>query len=228
MNFLDKEFSKITENISLDRLSSYGFNDNENIETILKRYVYNVRISESFYPLLSAFEIALRNRIYNAICNLKGDNWLFNEINTKNILSDNERNILITAYNKLETRYKKSPKTGSIIAELTLGFWINLCKKSYKNSLWDKEGFFDSVFPEFDEFFVSPVLDKTKTIFPLLKEILILRNRIFHHEIIINNKNGIENCYNATYKVLCSLSKEYAKLFISSFRFKELIKQKPW
>ncbi len=228
MNFLDKEFSKITENISLDRLSSYKFNGGENIEIILKRYIYNVQISESFYPLLSAFEIALRNRIYNAICNLKGETWLLDEINTKSILSDNERNILIAAYNKLETRYKKSPKSGSIIAGLTLGFWINLCKKSYKNSLWDKEGFFNSVFPDFNEFFVSPVLDKTKTIFPLLKEILILRNRIFHHEIIINNKNGIENCYDTTYKVLCSLSKEYVKLFETSLRFKELTKQKPW
>lgn len=94
--------------------------------------------------------------------------------------------------------------------------------------MWDKEGFFNSVFPDFNEFFVSPVLDKTKTIFPLLKEILILRNRIFHHEIIINNKNGIENCYDTTYKVLCSLSKEYVKLFETSLRFKELTKQKPW
>ena len=66
MNFLDKEFSKIVENISLDRLSSYKFNDSENIEIILERYVYNIQISESFYPLLSVFEIALRNRIYNA------------------------------------------------------------------------------------------------------------------------------------------------------------------
>ena len=117
--------------------------------------------------------------------------------------------------------------TGSIIAELTFGFWVNLCKKSYKNSLWDKQGFFDSVFPDFDKYFESLTWDKTKVIFPVLKEVLRLRNRIFHHEIIINNKNGIENCYEQTKKVLYSLSKDYARLFENIFRFEDIIKQKP-
>ena len=44
----------------------FRIRNSENIEIILERYVYNIQISESFYPLLSVFEIALRNRIYNA------------------------------------------------------------------------------------------------------------------------------------------------------------------
>ena len=64
-------------------------------------------------------------------------------------------------------------------------------------------------------------------IFPELKEILRLRNRIFHHEIIINNKNGIENCYTQTKKVLYSLSEDYAGIFEDTFRFEDIIKQKP-
>lgn len=226
MDISEKNISKIIDNISADRLSSYKYDNIDNINLILDRYIYNVQISESFYPVLSALEIALRNRLYNAVANLKGNNWLIEEINTQNILSDNERNILLEAYKKLNVK-KKAPTTGAIIAELTFGFWINLCKKSYKNSLWDKQGFFDSVFPDFDDYFSSPTWDKTKVIFPELKEILRLRNRIFHHEIIINNKNGIENCYDKTLRVLYSLSKDYAEIFEKSFRFKDLIKQKP-
>ena len=226
MQFIGKDISKITENISLDRLSSYRYNDSDDLSLILSRYIYNVQISESFYPIIATLEVALRNRLYNAVAELKGQNWLLEEINQQIILSDNERNILLEAYKKVKRKHN-SPSIGAIIAELTFGFWVNLCKKSYKNSLWDKQNFFSNVFPDFDNYFSSPTWDKTKVIFPELKEILRLRNRIFHHEIIINNKIGIENCYNKTHKVLYSLSKDYAEIFENSFRFKDIIKQKP-
>lgn len=222
MKFIDKDISKITENISVDRLSSYKYDDNDSIDLILSRYIYNVQVSESFYPVIAALEVALRNRLYNAVAILKGENWLLEEINNQNILSENERNILLEAYKKLKRKHN-TPSTGAIIAELTFGFWVNLCKKSYKNSLWDKQNFFSNVFPDFDNYFNSPTWDKTKVMFPELKEILRLRNRIFHHEIIINNKNGIENCYDKMHKVLYSLSKDYAEIFETSFRFKDVI-----
>jgi hypothetical protein len=226
MNFLGRNIANIIENISIDRLSSYKYSDSDSTDLILSRYIFNVQISESFYPVIAALEISLRNRLYNAVAKLKGDNWLLDEINNKNILSENEYNILLEACKKLQNK-KHKLSTGSIIAELTFGFWVNLCKKSYKNSLWDKQGFFDSVFPDFDKYFTSPTWDKTKVIFPVLKEILRLRNRVFHHEIIINNKNGIENCYEQAKKVLYSLSKDYAEIFENTFRFEDIIKQKP-
>ena len=226
MNFIDKELSKVIENISIDRLSSYKFNDNDNSDLILRRYIYNIQVAESFYPLLAALEISLRNRLYMAIVNLKGENWLLNEITSSNMLLVNERKILLDVYNKIMRKYTNISET-SIIAELTFGFWINLCKKVYKNTLWDKQGFFDKIFPDFDKHFNSPTWDKTKVVFPILKEILRLRNRIFHHEIIINNKNGIENMYEQTKRILYSLSEEYAKVFETSFRFSDVIKQKP-
>lgn len=226
MNFIDKKLSKIIENISVDRLSSYKFHDNDNSDLILRRYIYNIQISESFYPLLAALEISLRNRLYMAIINLKGENWLLNEITSSNMLLVNEHKILLDVYNKIKRKYTNISET-SIIAELTFGFWINLCKKAYKNTLWDKQGFFNKIFPDFDKHFNSPTWDKTKVVFPILKEILRLRNRIFHHEIIINNKNGIENMYEQTKRILYSLSEEYAKIFETSFRFSDVIKQKP-
>ena len=128
MKSIYKNTQNIIENISVDRLSSYKFDENDSTDLILSRYVYNVQISESFYPVLSALEISLRNRLYNAIAKLKGDNF---------------------------------------------------------------------------------------------------RNRIFHHEIIINNKNGIENCYEITKKVLYSLSEDYAQMFEDILRFDSLVKQKP-
>ena len=228
MEITENQIENFIKIVSKDRLDSYKLLESDSYELLLARYIFNIKISETFYPILSALEIALRNNIYNAVCNIKGKNWLINEINSQSILSINERNLLIESYNKLSKKhYGKTITESGLIAELTFGFWVNLCKKSYKNSLWDKQNFFGNVFPDFDNYFTSPTWDKTKVIFPELKNILILRNRIFHHEIIINNKNGIENIYDKSERVLYSLSTDYADLFKDSFRFKEIIKQKP-
>lgn len=228
MEITENQIENFIKIVSKDRLDSYKLLESDSYELLLARYIFNIKISEAFYPILSALEIALRNNIYNAVCNIKGKNWLMNEIHSQSILSVNERNLLIESYNKLSKKhYGKTITESGLIAELTFGFWINLCKKSYKNSLWDKQSFFENVFPDFDNYFTSPTWDKTKVIFPELKNILILRNRIFHHEIIINNKNGIENMYDKVERVLYSLSTDYADLFKDSFRFKEMIKQKP-
>lgn len=228
MEITENQIENFIKIVSMDRLDSYKLLESDSYELLLARYIFNIKISETFYPVLSALEIALRNNIYNAVCNIKGKNWLMNEIHSQSILSVNERNLLIESYNKLSKKhYGKTITESGLVAELTFGFWVNLCKKSYKNSLWDKQSFFENVFPDFDNYFTSPTWDKTKVIFPELKNILILRNRIFHHEIIINNKNGIENMYDKVERVLYSLSKDYADLFKDSFRFKEIIKQKP-
>ena len=107
MKSINKDMQNIIENISIDRLSSYKFYENDNTDLILSRYIYNVQISESFYPVLSALEISLRNRLYNAIAKLKGDNWLLNEINQPDILSQNACNILIETYRKLNINIAK-------------------------------------------------------------------------------------------------------------------------
>lgn len=74
MKFLENNIDKIIENISIDRLSSYKYLDSDNSGLILNRYIFNVQISESFYPVIAALEISLRNRLYNAVAKLKGDN----------------------------------------------------------------------------------------------------------------------------------------------------------
>lgn len=228
MKITEIDIQNFIKTVSKDRLDSYKLLVTDSYELLLARYIFNVKVSEALYPVLSALEIALRNNIYNAVCNIKGQGWLIKEISQQSVLSNNERNLLIESHNKLSKKYaNKTISEGRLIAELTFGFWVNLCKKSYKNSLWDKQGFFESVFPNFDNYFTSPTWDKTKLIFPELKNILILRNRVFHHEIIINNKNGLENVYDKLERILYSLSENYANLFSNSFRFKEIIKQKP-
>ena len=56
--------NELIEVITPVRLGAYGNGDNS---ILLNEYVYNLKLSESFYPALSLLEIALRNQICNAI-----------------------------------------------------------------------------------------------------------------------------------------------------------------
>ena len=108
---------------------------------------------------------------------------------------------------------------------MTLGFWIHLCTKTYRPKLWDRRGFFETVFPNY-------VNNKElRSIAPIqndLLSILRLRNRIFHHEIIINgNKSPMEQ-YQMVLNIIHLLSKDTETLLKSISRFETVLKQKPW
>ena len=61
-NLYDK--NELTKVLTSERLSSYG-TDNSNI--LIEKYIYNLKLSEAFYPAISLLEVALRNRITSAI-----------------------------------------------------------------------------------------------------------------------------------------------------------------
>lgn len=107
---------------------------------------------------------------------------------------------------------------------MTLDFWIYLCTKSYKPKLWDKKGFFELVFPNYTN---NGQLRKIVPIQNNLLAILRLRNRIFHHEIIINGKQTPQEQYQMTTDMLLLLSNETALLLQKISRFDNVIKQKP-
>lgn len=190
---------------SSNRLNSYKYNDNDDDSIALERYLYNIELSKSLYPLLSILEISLRNRINQAIETTIQNDWLMKELNNQNILLTGEFNKLQDAKQKLLKKGHYNFTKDDLIAELSLGFWVYLYGRKYKNSLWHKTGFFKTVFadyPNFSEF------DKLGKITPTLQLMLKLRNRIFHHEIIINYPYGINNCYNDLRKVLGYISKD--------------------
>ena len=210
---------------SSNRLNSYKFTNFDDNSLALERYLYNIELSKSLYPLLSILEVSLRNRINQAIETILQKDWLLSELEQQNILLFNEHKKLLDAYSKLLNKGHKNICTDDIIAELSLGFWIHLCTKKYKTILWHQKGFFRIVFadyPNFSEF------DKLSRVFPLLQLMLKLRNRIFHHEIIINNPYGIENCYNDLRKLLGFLSSDGLRYLDKICDFKNVIaKQKP-
>ena len=212
--------SKTLENnlvslFSSNRLSSYKYDINDTDSIALERYLFNIEVSKSLYPLLSILEISLRIQ----------KDWLMQELNSQNILQTGEFNKLQDAKQKLLKKGHKNFTKDDLIAELSLGFWIHLCTKRYKTALWHKQGFFRIVFadyPNFSEF------DKLSKVFPILQIMLKLRNRVFHHEIIINHPYGINNCYKDLRRLLSYISKDSLLYLDKICDFNKVItKQKP-
>ena len=212
--------NELVEIITSVRLGAYG---SDNKDVLLERYIYNLKLSEAFYPALSLLEITLRNRICNAIEKLIGKDWLMQELNKQNILADKEYKKLIESVNKIKKAGKKITND-RLISEITLGFWIYLCTKSYKPQLWDKKGFFELVFPNYAN---NGELRKIAPIQNDLLAILRLRNRIFHHEIILNGNKTPKEQYQLVLNMLHLLSAGMESLLQNISRFETIEKQKP-
>ena len=212
--------NELIEVITPARLSSYGSNDTD---LQLSRYIYNIKLSEALYPAVSLLEITLRNRISNAAEKLICKDWLIQELKQQRILGNKEYAKLLEAAEKI----KKSGKpitNDRLISEMTLGFWTHICTKTYKPKLWDKKGFFEAVFPNYNN---NGALRQIAPIQNDLLAVLRLRNRIFHHEIIINGSRTPEEYYCLILNNLHLLSAETENLLSEISRFKDIIKQKP-
>lgn len=114
--------NELIEVITPVRLGAYGNGDNS---ILLNEYVYNLKLSESFYPALSLLEIALRNQICNAIDKFICKDWLFQELSKQSILADKEYQKLLESANKIKKAGKKITND-RLISEMTFGFWIYL------------------------------------------------------------------------------------------------------
>lgn len=224
MSKLSTKLKNFISIFSENRLNAYKLLPNDDYSVLLERYSYNIKISQAFYPILSILEISLRNKINEAIEQTLKPDWLLEEINCQNILKDKEYKILMTAKNKL-CRSNKSITKGHLIAELSFGFWIHLCTKSYKIKLWHTKNFFRIVFKNYPN---MSQFDKMSIIYPVLKKTLEIRNRIFHHEIIINNKTPIEDIYNQMKQLLFYIDENATEYLNTICNFEKIYKTKPW
>ena len=211
---------ELIDTITPVRLKAYGDDSND---ILLEKYIYNLKVSESLYPALSLLEVTLRNKICYAIETLICKDWLINELNQQNLLLDKEYKKLVETADKIEKDGKKVTND-RLISELTFGFWIHLCTKSYKPKFWDKKGFIELVFPNYT---VSSNLRNISLIQKDLRDVLKLRNRISHQEIIINGNRTPEESYKLIQTLLHTLSSGMYALLEYISRFNAITKQKP-
>jgi hypothetical protein len=157
--------------ISNTRMSKY----NNELE-----YVENIKFSQFHYPLLHYFEITFRNKINQFYVNNFGGNWL---IDLPSIL--NFDTSIVDRINDVKRKIKNSIITNDdIIANLTLGFWVELFNPKYllRTKLYKEQ--VHSIFGISKKSIHKEYLIKLHN---ELNTIRGFRNRIFHYEKVLNN-----------------------------------------
>lgn len=183
--------------VSLDRLLRYrGDRDRAAWAPLIGRYMYNVEVARTLYPVLHWAEIALRNRldrVIGAAYPIGGarsfadvPSWLDAD---PPVLLPNDRARVVEVKRKIEKATASLPRrarrpltAGKLIAELSFGFWTHLLDGAYENwrvpnRLWP--ALLEPVFPH------CPPAERTRRgIHARFLEIKTIRNRTFHHERI--------------------------------------------
>ena len=170
-------YDKLEIFLSKEKLEAYVAIANDK-EKALDLYKDNLNISAYLYKLIQVFELSTRN-IFNVYLSKRyGNNWINrNDILTGNN-SNNER--FLNDINKTLNRFEVKDNN-DIISNLSLGFWVNLLSKGNNDKIWKPS--IRKIFYNYDR----------ETIYNIFRNIKEFRNRIAHHETIINkNYNELE------------------------------------
>jgi len=180
--------------LSQQRLDAYATSADRDEVDRVARYMWNVALASALQPSLHAFEVTLRNAIYNASLKLVNTSglrmpdvpcWLDAE---PTLLYSREKDDVDRAKSQLgPARAQRTP--GHLIAKLSLGFWVQLTARVYSElradgpRLWPR-GLSD-VFPlrwPPGSKRNAPGHDDREFIYARLHEVRELRNRAAHHE----------------------------------------------
>lgn len=135
-------------------------------------YIENLEISARLWIFFNIFEIYLRNSISDQLLVIFPDQpwWVEPEF----LLSKDRRTINMIR-RQIENR-KGEVEFGDVIGAISLGFWTDLLSSQYHQRLWEK-GLFKA-FPMYR--------GKRRDLHTAVERLRKLRNRIAHHEPILN------------------------------------------
>lgn len=165
--------------ISDVRLDAYRRPGDADDLDAVARYLWNIALSEALYPTLQALEITLRNSLHLAISKHFRDVMWFDR--QPSLLHQLELDKVAAAKRELQQEHKPL-EAGRIVAELSFGFWTSLFDRRYERVLWPV--LLKPAFP------TMPRRIRTRhELSRRLNQVRRLRNRVFHHESILNWKN---------------------------------------
>jgi len=167
------ELKSFVDAMSSERLSGYHRKGQaESASHVLRRYLWNMQLSEALYPALNLLEVTLRNRLHTALNRHAGrDDWY-----TVIALEPREAAAIQDAI-ALLVRQGKPVTAGGVVAELSFGFWCSLFDVRYEHGqrLWPWLA--TAVFP-----FAPRHERQRKNLSRHINRIRKLRNRVFHYE----------------------------------------------
>lgn len=169
MTFTEDNDDWIREVLSEARLASYLAECGGDAAAALRLYMWNIDISEAFYPLLHFVEITLRNALHRELGARFGraDWWAVAPLN------ENGQRLVKQAQEKVPAA--RSPQSADeLVAKLTFGFWVSLISQSYDRALWVPA--LHRAFPHYR--------GRRDALHTELKDVLWLRNSVMHYKPI--------------------------------------------
>jgi len=182
------DYNLLERSLSSPRLNRYLKTCKYSKKSATKLYVLNLKVSQSFYPLLNLFEITLRNAIHEELKNhFNAHDWVIREKNgfmsnrSLGFTNFHLKKSVLKAEQGLRDNYKTITPS-RVISELMFGFWTNLFEKHHYRLI---NGSIINVFknrpPHINRADISKGLN-------LIRE---FRNRIYHNEPICFRLNTI-------------------------------------
>jgi len=183
------KYEKLEYYVSQQRLNRFLIAGGNSKTKAKKLYHANLRVCQSFYPVLNIFEVFLRNICYNHVAaRFANPNWIITEKSgfmsdqslkpskffLRNSVINTERNII---------RKGGVPSAGKIMAEQTLGFWTSLFETHHYGLIG---GVVIHSFPN------KPAYVNRRILSQKLTQIREFRNRIYHNEPVCFNGHTID------------------------------------
>jgi hypothetical protein len=204
------KFKDFRHYFSSARVNRYLLATGNSSERSLRLYKANLRITQSFHPLLGVFEVVLRNRINDVLtAHFTDPEWIINQ--KSGFMSDpslsythkktgqrKTNEFLKREILKVEKRLRKNATpitSGKVIAEQTLGFWTDLFEVHHYKLLKGKPiQIFSSLPSGFGRKEVNDELEKVRC----------FRNRINHNEPVcfVNNNIDFSQTIDAYYSII--------------------------
>lgn len=168
-----KEFAGVLSNvIPQERLEKLS---NKNLHSPLDSsalYGLNIEVSANIWKMFHLLEILLRNAISDQlILMFPNESWW----ECPQLFHNQEAEHILRATNKA-TKRKGVASKGDIVANLNFGFWTILLSGSYHQAMWERG--LKMAFPTYT--------GKRRELFRSLERLRKLRNRIAHHEPVLD------------------------------------------
>lgn len=178
---------------SQPRYNRYLISTGNDTNRAKKLYLANIRLAQAFHPILSQFEVILRNSLHNQLSiHFADQNWIRTEKNgfmSHQSLGNRPflKNQILSSERKMR-RGHNTITSGKLIADQTLGFWIALFSRPHYRLLSGKP---IQIFP------FKPAVENRASLHQKLKKIRDFRNRVNHCEPLCFTGNVID-CSEAT------------------------------
>ena len=167
-------YEGLEDALSLERFGRYLDWSGGDRTAAIELYTLNSQLSESLYIALQALEVSLRNRIHKVMTDQYGEHWF----DQPQVLANPSQSEQLERAKLELTTANKSLEPGRVVAALSFSFWTAFFGTSYED-LWQERLHAIAIRPD------GKGLTRKDFSRPLTP-IRLLRNRVAHHEPIIN------------------------------------------